>query len=90
MINYSGKTRDSALQESLGKLERGSQDSAQTGSRVELVCAIMSPIRLNTSALSDPNSLCIPLVFPLVCAPDHLQPIPIRTLVDSGSMLLRR
>ena len=46
----------------------------------------MSPMRLNVSALSDPNSLCIPLVSPLVCAPDHLQPIPIRTLVDSGSM----
>ena len=42
-------------------------------------------MRLNVSALSDLNSLCIPLVSPLVCAPDHLQPIPIRTLVDSGS-----
>ena len=46
----------------------------------------MSPMHLNVSTLSDPNSLCIPLVSPLVCAPDHLQPIPIRTLVDSGSM----
>jgi len=45
----------------------------------------MSPIRFNVSALSDPNSLCIPLVSPLVCALDHLQPIPIRTLVDSRS-----
>ena len=43
-------------------------------------------MRLNASALSDLNSLCIPLVSPLVCAPDHLQLIPIRTLVDSGSM----
>ena len=42
-------------------------------------------MRLNASALSDPNSLCIPLVSPLVCALDYLQPIPIRTLVDSGS-----
>ena len=40
---------------------------------------------LNASALSDPNSLCIPLVSPLVYAPDHLQPIPIWTLVDSRS-----
>ena len=40
-------------------------------------------MHLNTSALSHPNSLCIPLVSPLVCAPDHLQSIPIRTLVDS-------
>jgi len=85
MINYSGGTRDSALQEPLGKLERSSQDSVQTGSRVELVCVTTSPMCLNASALSDPNSLCIPLVSPLVCAPDHLQPIPIRTLVDSGS-----
>ena len=41
---------------------------------------------LNVSALSDPNSLCIPLVSSLVCAPDHLQPIPIWILVNSGSM----
>jgi len=45
----------------------------------------MSLIRLNVSALSDPNSLCIPLVSPLVCAPDYLQPIPIQMLVDSRS-----
>ena len=37
------------------------------------------------SAFSDLNSLCIPLVSPLVCALDHLQPTPIWTLVDSGS-----
>jgi len=43
-------------------------------------------MRLNASTLSDPNSLCIPLVSPLVCALDHLQPIPIQMLVDSGSM----
>jgi len=85
MINYSGRTRDSALREPLGKLEHGSQDSAQTGSHVELVCATTSPMCLNASALSNPNSLCIPLVSPLVCAPDHLQPIPIQTLVDSRS-----
>jgi len=77
MINYSGGTKDSALQEPLGKLEHSSQDSVQTGSHVELVCATMSPICLNTSALSNPNSLCISLVSPLVCASDHLQPTPI-------------
>jgi len=42
-------------------------------------------MHLNASALSDLNSLCIPLVSSLVCALDHFQPIPIRTLVDSGS-----
>jgi len=46
----------------------------------------MSPMHLNASALSNLNSLCIPLVSPLVCALDYLQPIPIQTLVDSGSM----
>ena len=40
---------------------------------------------LNTPALSDPNSLCIPLVSPLVCASDHLQSIPIWILVDPRS-----
>ena len=85
MTNYSGKTRDSALWESLEKLEHGFQDSAQTRSHIELICATTSPMYLNVSALSNLNSLCIPLVSPLVCAPDHLQPIPIWTLVDSGS-----
>jgi len=41
---------------------------------------------LNASALSDPNSFCIPLVSSLVCASDHLQSIPIQTLVDSRSI----
>jgi len=72
MTNYSGGTKDSALQEPLRKLEHSSQDSAQTRGRIELVCAITSPMHLNVSALSDPNSLCIPLVSPLVCALDHL------------------
>jgi len=36
-------------------------------------------------ALFDPNSLCIPLVSPLVYALDHLQHIPIWMLVDSRS-----
>ena len=42
-------------------------------------------MHLNMSTLSDPNSLCISLVSPLVCAPDHLQPIPIQILVDFRS-----
>ena len=40
---------------------------------------------LNASALYNSNSLYIPLVSPLVCALDYLQPIPIQMLVDSGS-----
>ena len=43
-------------------------------------------MHLNVSTLSNLNSLCISLVSPLVCTPDHLQLIPIQTLVDSGSM----
>ena len=85
MTNYSGGTKDSTLREPLRKLEHGSQDSAQTRSHIELVYATTSPMCLNVSALSDPNSLCIPLVSSLVCAPDHLQPIPIWMLVDSRS-----
>jgi len=45
----------------------------------------MSPMRLNMFAFSDPNSLCILLVSPLVCTPEHIQPIPIWMLVDSRS-----
>ena len=86
MTKYSRGTRDSALWEPLRKLERSSQDSIQTRSHIELVCATTSPIHLNASALSNPNSLCISLVSSLVCTLDHLQPIPIWTLVDSRSM----
>jgi len=72
MTNYSGGTKDSALREPLRKLEHGSQDSVQTGSHIELICVTISLIYLNVSALSDPNSLCIPLISSLVCALDHL------------------
>ena len=58
----------------------------QTGGHIKLICATTSLMYLNVFTLSDPNSLCIPLVSSLVCAPDHLQPIPIQTLVDSGSI----
>ena len=85
MTDYSGGTRDSTLRETLRKLECSSQDSAQTRGCVELICATTSSIRLNTSALFNPNSLCIPLVSSLVCALDYLQSIPIWMLVDSGS-----
>jgi len=72
MTNYSGGTRNSVFQEPLKKLEYSPQDSAQTGGCIELICATISLMYLNESTLSDPNSLCIPLVSPLVCAPDHL------------------
>ena len=45
----------------------------------------MSPIRLNVSALSDPHSLFISLTSPLILGQDHLNKIPFRALVDSGS-----
>jgi len=47
----------------------------------ELVYATMSPIHLNMSILFNPNSLCLSL---LVYIPDHIQCIPIWSLVDSG------
>jgi len=42
-------------------------------------------MHLNVSTLSNLNSLCIPLIFPLVYASDYLQSIPVQMLVDSGS-----
>ena len=61
------------------------QDSAQTEGHVELPYAATSPIRLNASALSDPNSLFASLTSPLILGQDHLNKIPFRALVDSGS-----
>ena len=52
---------------------------------VELVCATTSPMYLNVSALFNPNSLCLSLFFLLVCVLDHIQYMPIQSLVDSGS-----
>ena len=85
MTNYPEGTKNSVLQKPLRKLEHSFQDLAQTGSHVELIYTTMSLIHLNMSTLSNPNSLCISLVFLLVYALNHLQPIPIRTLVNSGS-----
>ena len=45
----------------------------------------MSPIRLNTSALSDSHSLFVSLTSPLILGQDHLNKIPFRALVDSRS-----
>ena len=45
----------------------------------------MSPIQLNISALSDPHSLFVSLTSPLILGQDHLNKIPFRALVDSGS-----
>ena len=45
----------------------------------------MSPIRLNTSALSDSHSLFTSLTSSLILGQDHLNKIPFWALVDSGS-----
>ena len=45
----------------------------------------MSSIRLNASALSNPHSLFISLTSPLILGQDHLNKIPFRALIDSGS-----
>ena len=45
----------------------------------------MSPIWLNTSALSDSHSLFVSLTFPLILGQDHLNKILFRALIDSRS-----
>ena len=45
----------------------------------------MSPIWLNTSALSDSHLLFVSLTFPLILGQDHLNKILFRTLIDSRS-----
>jgi len=45
----------------------------------------MSPIRLNTSALSNPHSLFVSLTSPLILGQDHLNKILFQALIDSGS-----
>ena len=75
----------SCFRKTLGKIESDPQDSIQTEGRVELPCIATSPIRLNASALSDPHSLFISLTSPLILGQDHLNKIPFRALVDSGS-----
>jgi len=57
------------LPRNLGKIESDPQDSAQTKGHIELPCAVMSPIQLNVSALSNPYSL-------LILGQDHLNKIP--------------
>ena len=69
----------------LGKIESNLQDSTQTEGRVELLCAAMSPIRLNASILSDSHALFVSLTSPLILGQDHLNKIPFRALIDYRS-----
>jgi len=73
------------LRETLGKIKSNPQDSTQTEGCVELPCAAMSLIRLNTSTLSDPHSLFVFLTSPLILGQDHLNKIPFQALIDSRS-----
>jgi len=75
----------SCFWETLGKIESNSQDSTQTEGHIELFCAAISLIRLNTSALSDPHSLFVFLTSPLILGQNHLNKILFWALVDSGS-----
>ena len=59
---YSG----SCFRETLGKIESDPQNSTQTEGHIELPCAAMSPIWLNTSALSDPHSIFVSLISFLI------------------------
>jgi len=60
-------------------------DLAQTKYHIELVCATMSPIYLNTSTLSDPHLLTLSLFFSLIYRLDHIWQVFFQALVDSGS-----
>ena len=75
----------SCFWETLGKIESNPQDSVQTEDHIELPCATISPIQLNASTLSDPHSLFIFLISPLILSQNHLNKIPFWALVDSGS-----
>jgi len=44
----------------------------------------MGPIRLNTSAFSNPHSLFVSITSPLILGQDYINKIPFRALVDSG------
>ena len=75
----------SCFWETLGKIKSNSQDSTQTKGHVELFYATISPIWLNTSALSDLYSLFVSLTSPLILGQDHLNKIPFQTLIDFRS-----
>lgn len=82
MHNYC-PTSGCKVQESLRKLEYGSQDSTQASGCIELICAALSPIRLNTSTLFNSYSLFVSLISPLVLGQNYLNKIPFHTLIDS-------
>ena len=75
----------SCFQETLRKIESNPQDSAQTEGHVELSCAAISPIWLNTSALSNSHSLSVFLTSFLILGQDHLNKIPFLALINSRS-----
>jgi len=60
-------------------------DSAQTRDCVELICTTMSPIYLNTSALSDLYLLILFLSSSLVYKLDHIQQVLFYALVNFRS-----
>ena len=68
-----------------GKIESDPQDSTQTEDHVELPYAVMSPIQLNVSTLSNPHSLFVSLTSSLILGQDHLNKIPFQALVNFRS-----
>ena len=78
---YSG----SCFWETLRKIESDPQDSTQTEGCIKLPYAAMSPIWLNTSTLSDPYSLFVFLISPLILGQNYLNKIQFQALVNSGS-----
>ena len=75
----------SCFWKTLRKIESNFQNFTQTEGHIELSCAAISPIWLNTSTLSDPHSLCVFLTSPLILDQDYLNKIPFWALVDFWS-----
>ena len=73
------------FQETFRKIESDLQDFAQTEGHIELLCAVMSPIQLNISTLSDPHLFFVSLTSPSIFGQDHLNKILFWALVDSRS-----
>ena len=57
----------------------------ETLRNIELFCAAMSSIWLNTSTISDPHSLFVSLTFLLILGQDYLNKILFQALINSKS-----
>ena len=71
---------------SVRKLKYGFIDSAQNIGYINLICAILSLICLNTTTLSSLNLLILPLTLSLVCKPDYIQNLIFHAYINFRSI----